>query len=44
MCFMEGQGVDGHVGDDFLSSRFFVYLLPRWFEMVLAQCDSRAVL
>ena len=18
MCFMEGQGVDGHVGDDFL--------------------------
>ena len=39
MCFMEGQGVDGHVRDD-----FFVYLLPRWFEMVLTQCDSRALL
>ena len=24
--------------------RFFVYLLPRWFEMVLTQCDSRTVL
>ena len=23
MCFMEGQGVDGHVGDDFL---FFVFI------------------
>ena len=40
MCFMEGQGVDGHVGDDFLC---FFYLLPRWEEMVLTQCDSRAV-
>ena len=42
MCFMEGQGVDGHVGDDFCV--FCVYLLPRWFEMVLTQCDFRAVL
>ena len=42
MCFMEGQGVDGHVGDDFLC--FCVYLLPRWFEMVLTHCDFRAVL
>ena len=39
MLFMEGQGVDGHVGDD-----FFVYLLPRWFEIVLTQSDFRAVL
>ena len=23
MCFMEGQGVDGHVGDDFL---FLVFI------------------
>ena len=38
MCFMEGQGVDGHVGDDCLC--FCVYLLT----MVLTQCDSRAVL
>ena len=36
---MEGQGVDGHVADDFC-----VYLLQRWFEMVLTQSDSRAVL
>ena len=43
MCFMEGQGVDGHVGDDFFVL-FYVYLLPRWFEMVLTQCDLRAVL
>ena len=43
MCFMEGQGVDGHVGDVFCVV-FCVYLLPRWFEMVLTQCDSRAVL
>ena len=42
MCFMEGQDVDGHVGDDFLL--FYFCLLPRWFEMVLTQCDSRAVL
>ena len=42
MCFMEGQGVDGHVGDVFCVFR--VYLLPRWFEMVLTQCDFRAVL
>ena len=40
MCFMEGQGVDGHVGDDFV----FCVHLPRWFEMVLTQCDSSAVL
>ena len=40
MCFMEGQGVDGHVGDDFLC--FCVYLLPRWFGMVLtSECQSR---
>ena len=42
MCLMEGLGVDGHVGDDFLC--FCVSLLPRWFEMVLTHCDSRAVL
>ena len=41
MCFMEGQGVDGHVGDDFF---VLFYVLPRRFEMVLTQCDSRAVL
>ena len=41
MCFMEGQGVDGHVGDDFC---VFVFIFSRWFEMVLTQCDSRAVL
>ena len=39
MCFMDGQGVDVHVGDDFLCC-FFVYLLPRWFQMVLTQSDS----
>ena len=42
MCFMEGQGVDGHVGDFFCF--FCVYLLSRWFEMVLTRCDPRAVL
>ena len=36
MCFMEGHGVDGHVGD------FFLYCFK--FEMVLTQCGSRAVL
>ena len=35
-CFMEGQGVDGRVNDDFLC--FCVYLHPRWLEMVLKQC------
>ena len=30
--------MDGHVGDDFYVF-FCVYLLPRWFEMVLTQCD-----
>ena len=34
---MEGQGVGGHVGDDFFC--FCVFLLPRWSEMVLTQCD-----
>ena len=44
MRVMEGRGVDGHVGDDFLCC-FNVYLLPCWFEMVLTQCDdTRAVL
>ena len=38
MFFMEGQGVDGHVSD-FLCMFFCVYLLRRWFEMVLTQCD-----
>ena len=42
MCFMEGHGVDGHVGDQFCVVLF--YLLPRRFEMVLIRCDSRAVL
>ena len=43
MCVMEGQGVDGNVGDDFLC--FFVFIFfHEWFEMVLAQCDFRAVL
>ena len=25
MCFMEGQGVDGHVGDDFLCCFLFIF-------------------
>ena len=25
MCFMEGHGVDGHVGDDFLCSFVFIF-------------------
>ena len=33
MCFMEGWGVDGHVGDD--CSCFCIHLSPRWFDMVL---------
>ena len=39
MCFMEGQGVYGHVGDDFC-----VVLCLSSSTMVLTQCDSRAVL
>ena len=35
--------MDGHAGDDFLRC-FFVYLLPRRFEIALTQCDSRAAL
>ena len=38
MCFMEGQGVDGHVGDDFCV--FFVYLLPRW-SCTECQCGEK---
>ena len=34
MCIMEGQGVGGHVGDDF--SVFCVNLLPLW---SVTQCD-----
>ena len=33
MCFVESQGVDGHLGDVFFA--FYVSLLPRWFGMVL---------
>ena len=43
MCFMEGQGVDGHVGDDFWVFFMFIFY-QRWSEMVLTQSDSRAVL
>ena len=43
MRVMEGRGVDGHVGDDFLCCFMFIFFLVG-FEMVLTQCDSRAVL
>ena len=43
MCFTEGQGVEGHAGDDFFVF-FCVYLLPRWSQVVLTQCDFREVL
>ena len=39
--FMEGQGVGGHVGDEFSPSLFFFL---RGSQMVSKQCDSRAVL
>ena len=42
----EGKCVSGKVGvrTDTWVTIFYVYLFPRCFEMVLTQCDSRAVL
>ena len=34
MCFMEGQGVDGHVGDDIFF--FFVFI----FFVITVQCSE----
>ena len=42
MIIMEGQGVGGHLGDESCPSLFFFFL--RWSQMVLKQCDFRAVL
>ena len=42
MSFMESQGVDGHVGEDFC---FFVFVFFHdGLKRVLTQCDPRAVL
>ena len=32
MCFMEGQGVDGHVGDEFLCCFMSIFFHdgPKW--------------
>ena len=38
MCFMEGQGVDGHVGDD-----FFVFFVFIFFHDGLKWCLHNAI-
>ena len=42
MCVMEGQGADGHVGDDFLCC-FMSIFFHDGFEMVLTQFDSPCI-
>ena len=44
MNIMEGQGVGGHVGDESSPSLCLVFSFSRSSQMVLTQCDSRAVL
>ena len=43
MCFMEGQGVDGHVGDVFFGFLVFTFFQDG-LKYVLTQGDFRAVL